>query len=174
LAPFSFRRILAWRCLGRFCLPEGQSLARGVEAAEPIFHRVDFVADPLDHGPEPQAIRRKSVQMVEEANEGMRRRRLAGVDLGADEIERPLEPRDLEKRKVVGGIGVAPIKLLADDLLDTPEAEVFRGRDGAHRLAAHQAGEDPPCALMLLGQDLDGLCGSGRHRLPFGETGSIA
>jgi len=63
--------------------------------------------------------------MVEDANEGMRRRRLAGVDLGTDEIKRPLEPRDLEKRKVVGGIGVAPIKLLTDDLLDTAEAEVF-------------------------------------------------
>jgi hypothetical protein len=47
LAPFSFRRILAWRFLDRFCLPERQSLARGVEAAEPIFHIVDFVADPL-------------------------------------------------------------------------------------------------------------------------------
>jgi hypothetical protein len=173
LAPFSFRRILAWRCLGRFCLPEGQSLARGVEAAEPIFHRVDFVADPLDHGPEPQAIRRKSVQMVEEANEGMRRRRLAGVDLGADEIERPLEPRDLQERKIVGGIGVAPIKLLADDLLDPAEAEIFRSRDGAHRLAAHQAGEDPLRALMLLGQKWDGACGWCGHAVPFDQTASI-
>ena len=98
--------------------------------------------------------------MVENAHEGVRRRRLAGVDLGTDEIERPLEPRDLQERKIVGGIGVAPIKLLADDLLDTAEAEVFRSRDDAHRIPAHQAGEDPPCALMLLGQELDGLwCG---------------
>ena len=89
MRPFSFRRILAWPFLDRFCLPERQSLARGVEAAEPILHRVDFVADPLDHGPEPQAIGGEAVQMVEEANEGMRRRRLAGVDLAADEIERP-------------------------------------------------------------------------------------
>ena len=56
--------------------------------------------------------------MVEDANVGMRRRRLAGVDLAADQVERPLEPRDLQERKVVGGIGVAAIKLLADDLLD--------------------------------------------------------
>jgi hypothetical protein len=105
--------------------------------------------------------------MVEDAHEGMRRRRLAGVDLGADEIERPLEPRDLEKRKVVGGIGVAPIELLPDDLLDTTQAEVFRGRDGPHRLPAHQAGKNPPRALVLLGQDLDGLCGSGGHAGSF-------
>jgi hypothetical protein len=167
LRPFSFRRILAWRFLGRFCLPERQSLARGVEATELIFHFVDFIADPLEHGLEPQAVGREAVQMVEDADESMRSRRLAGVDLAADEIERPLEPRDLQERKVVCGIGVAPIKLLADDLLDTTEAEVFRGRDGAHRLTAHQASEDPPRALMLLGHDLDGLCGSGGHAGSF-------
>ena len=60
--------------------------------------------------------------MLEDANEGMRRRRLAGVDLGADEVERPLEPRDLQQRKVVGGIGVAAIELLADDLLHPADA----------------------------------------------------
>jgi hypothetical protein len=97
----------------------------------------------------------------------MRRRRLAGVDLGTDEIERPLEPRDLQEREVVGGIGVAPIKLLADDLLDTTQAEVFRSGDRAHRLPAHQAGEDPPRALVLLGQDLDGLCGWRAHAASF-------
>ena len=86
--PFSFRRILAWRFLGRFCLPEGQSLARGAEATEPILHLVDFVADPLEHRLEPQAVGRETVQMVEDANEGMRRRRLAGVDLPADQVER--------------------------------------------------------------------------------------
>ena len=69
-------------------------------------HLVDFIADPLKHGLEPQAIRGQAVQMVEDANEGMRRRRLAGVDLGSDEIERPLEPRDLEKRTVVGGMAL--------------------------------------------------------------------
>ena len=63
--------------------------------------------------------------MVEDANVGIRSRRLAGIDLAADEVERPLEPRDLQEREVVGGIGVAAIKLLADDLLDTTEAEVF-------------------------------------------------
>jgi len=42
LAPFSFRRILAWAFLGRSCLPERQSLARGVEAAELIFHVSDI------------------------------------------------------------------------------------------------------------------------------------
>ena len=55
----------------------------------------------------------------------MRRRRFSRVDLAADQVERPLEPRDLEERKIVGGIGVAPIKLFTDDLLDTAEAEVF-------------------------------------------------
>jgi hypothetical protein len=102
-----------------------QSLARRIKAAEPVFHLVDFVAEPVECGLEAQAVGREAVQMVEDAHEGMRRRRLAGVDLGTDEIERPLEPRDLEKREVVGGIGVAPIELLADDLLDTTEAEVF-------------------------------------------------
>ena len=63
--------------------------------------------------------------MVEYPNVGMRRRRFARVDLAPDQVERPLEPRNLQKRKVIGGIGVAPIKLLPDDLLDTTEAEVF-------------------------------------------------
>ena len=80
--------------------------------------------------------------MVEDANIGMRRRSLAGVDLGADEIERPLEPRDLEQREVVGGIGVAPIELLADDLLHPADAQAFRGGDGADRFPGHKAGED--------------------------------
>jgi hypothetical protein len=64
----------------------------------------------LECGFETQTVGRKAVQVVEDANEGVRRRRLAGVDLGADEIERPLEPGDLEKREVVVGIGVAAIK----------------------------------------------------------------
>ena len=50
--------------------------------------------------------------MVEDANEGMHRRRLAGVDLAADQVERPLEPGDLQEREVVGGIGVAALELL--------------------------------------------------------------
>ena len=113
--------------------------------------------------------------MVEDAHEGMRRRRLAGVDLGTDEIKRPLEPRDLEKRKVVGRIGVAPVKLLPDDLLDTTQAEVLRGRDDAHRIPTHQAGEDLPRALMLLGQELDGRwCGSRGREASLRLTGSIA
>jgi hypothetical protein len=89
--------------------------------------------------------------MVKDADVRMRRRGLARVDLGADQVERPLELRDLQERKIVGGIGVAPIKLLPDDLLDTAEAEVFLGRNGAHRFGAHKAGEDPLRALMLLG-----------------------
>ena len=81
----------------------------------------------------------------------------AGVDLGADQVERPLEPRDLQEREVVGGIGVAPIELLADDLLHPADAQGFRGGDGAHRLAAHEAGEDALRALMLLGQEWVGF-----------------
>ena len=92
----------------------------------------------------------------------------------ADQVERPLEPRDLQEREIVGGIGVAPIKLLADDLLHPAEAEVFRGGDGAHRLPAHQAGEDPLRALMLLGQDRTGFAAGAGMGLPFGETASIA
>ena len=42
-----------------------------------------------------QPVGRKAVKMVEDADESMRRRRFAGVDLGADQVERPLEPRDL-------------------------------------------------------------------------------
>jgi hypothetical protein len=102
----SFRRILAKP--GR-ALPERQSLARRVEAAEPVFHLVDLVAESVECGFEPQAVGREAVQMVEDADEGMRRRRLARVDLGADQVERPLKPGDLQERKVVGGIGVASI-----------------------------------------------------------------
>jgi hypothetical protein len=174
LRPFSFRRILAWRFLDRFRLLERQRLARGVEAAEPILHLVDFVADPLEHGLEPQAVGREAVQMVEDAHEGMRRRRLAGVDLCADEIERPLEPRDLKEREVVCGIGVAPIKLLTDDLLDTTEAEVFQ--------AAMARIDSPPmrrakirCARLCSSvKNWTGFASGAGMRLPFGETGSIA
>ena len=60
--------------------------------------------------------------MVQDANIGMRSRRLAGVDLAADQVESPLEPRDLQEREVVGGIGVAAIKLIADDLLHPADA----------------------------------------------------
>ena len=112
--------------------------------------------------------------MVENANVGMRRRSFARVDLGADQVERPLEPRDLQERKVVGGIGVAPIKLLADDLLDPAEAEVFRSRNGAHRLSAHEAGEDSLRALMLFGQEGVGVWARAGMAVSFGETGSIA
>ena len=63
--------------------------------------------------------------MVENANVGIGSGRLAGVDLAADQVERPLEPRDLQEREVVGGIGVAAIKLVADDLLHPPDAEAF-------------------------------------------------
>jgi hypothetical protein len=98
--------------------------------------------------------------MVKDADERTRRRRHARVDLGADQVERPLEPRDLQERKIVGGIGVAPIKLLPDDLLDTAEAEVFLGRNGAHRFAAQEAGKDSLRALMLLGQEGVGVGGA--------------
>ena len=47
--------------------------------------------------------------MVEDADESMRGRRFAGVDLAADKVERPLEPRDLQERIVVGGIDVAAL-----------------------------------------------------------------
>ncbi len=63
--------------------------------------------------------------MVEDADIRIGRGGLAGVDLAADQIERPLEAGDLQERKVVGGIGVAAIKLLTDDLLHPPDAEVF-------------------------------------------------
>lgn len=104
-------------------------------------------------GLEPQAVGGEAVEVVENADISVRRGGFAGVDLGADKVERPLEPGDLQERKVVGGIGMPPIKLLADDLLDPTEAEVFRGRDGAHRLPAHEAGEDSLRALMRLGQE---------------------
>jgi hypothetical protein len=64
--------------------------------------------------------------MVKDADEGVRGRRLASVDLGADEIERALEPRDLQERIVVGGIGVAAFKLLANNLLHPADAEPLR------------------------------------------------
>jgi hypothetical protein len=73
----------------------------------------------------PQAIGREAVEMLEDADVRIGGGGLAGVDLPADQIERPLEARDLQERKVVGGIGVAAIKLVADDLLHPPGAEVF-------------------------------------------------
>ena len=60
--------------------------------------------------------------MVEDADESMRGRRFAGVDLAADKIERPLEPRDLQERTVVGGIDVAAVQLPPNDLLGPPDA----------------------------------------------------
>ena len=106
-------------------LSHRQCLARRIEAAEPIFHLVDLVAHALKCGFQTQTVGRKAVQMVEYPNVGMRRRRFSRVDLAPDQVERPLEPRDLQEREVVGGIGVPAIKLLPDDLLDTAEAEVF-------------------------------------------------
>ena len=55
-----------------FGLRECQSLARRVEAAEPILHLVDLVANALEGGLEAQPLGRKAVQMVEDADEGMR------------------------------------------------------------------------------------------------------
>jgi hypothetical protein len=125
LRPISFRRVLAkpWRAV--FGLSHRQRLARRIEAAEPLFHLVDLVADPLECGLEPQAIGREAVEMLEDADVRIGGGGLAGVDLPADQIERPLEARDLQERKVVGGIGVAAIKLVADDLLHPPDAEAF-------------------------------------------------
>jgi len=89
--------------------------------------------------------------MVKDANEGVHRRRLAGVDLAAEEVERPLEPGDLQERIVVGGIGVAALELLANDLLHPPDAEGFRRRDGADRLPADESREDAAGALVRIG-----------------------
>ena len=66
--------------------------------------------------------------MVEDANVGIRSRRLAGVDLAADEVERPLEPGNLEKGVVVGRVGVAALELLTNDLLHPADAEGFPTR----------------------------------------------
>jgi hypothetical protein len=89
--------------------------------------------------------------MVKDANVGVHRRGLAGVDLAAEEVERPLEPRDLQERIVVGGIGVATLKLLANDLLHPADAEPLRRRDGADRLPAYEASEDAPGTLVRIG-----------------------
>jgi hypothetical protein len=137
--------------LGRAAPSPNQRRVERAESFISLFHIVNVVGNSVQFGPETQTIRRKAVQMIEDPNESMRRRRLSGVDLTADEIERPLEPRDLEKREVICRIGVTAIKPLADDLLDTAQAELFRGGDAAHRVPRHQASEDPPRALMLLG-----------------------
>lgn len=89
--------------------------------------------------------------MVKDANEGVHRRRLAGVDLAAEEVERPLEPGDLQERIVVGGIGVAALKLFADDLLHPADAEPLRSGDGADRLPADESREDAAGALVRIG-----------------------
>ena len=101
------------------------------------------------------------------------RRRLAGVDLAADEVERPLEPGDLQERVVVGGIGVAALKLLANDLLHPADAEPLGGGDGADRLPADEAGENAPGAGVRGGGGTDGFGGWGGHWLSFCETGRI-
>jgi hypothetical protein len=102
--------------------PERQRLSRRVETIEPLRHLVDLAADSLECGLETQAVGRKAIQMVEDADEGVRGRGLGGVDLAADEIERPLEPRNLQQRKVIGWIGVAAVQLLANDLLHSADA----------------------------------------------------
>jgi hypothetical protein len=107
LRSVSFRCVRAQRFRGHFGPPERQRLARRIEAAEPIFHLVDLVAHSLECGLEPQALGRKAVQMLEDADIRIRRGGLAGVDLVADQVERPLEPGGLQEREVVGGIGVA-------------------------------------------------------------------
>ena len=106
--------------------------------------------------------------MVEDANEGVHRRGLAGVDLAADEVERPLEPRDLQERIVVGGIGVAALKLLANDLLHPADAEPLRRGDGADRLPADEASEDSLRALMRFGGRSGWVWRMGRTCLTFG------
>ena len=131
-----------------FGVPQGQRLARRVEAMEPLRHLVDLVADPELRFAQTKPVRREAVQMVEDANESMHRRRLAGVDLAAEEVERPLEPGDLQERIVVGGIGVAALELLANDLLHPADAEPFGGGDGADRLPADEASENAPGALV--------------------------
>ena len=83
----------------------------------------------------------------------------------ADQVERPLEPRDLQEREVVGRIGVAPVQLLANDLLHSADAQGFRRGDGADRLAAHEAGEDSLRALARLGSGTDWLGGCGHGAL---------
>jgi hypothetical protein len=45
----------------------------------------------VDCAAKAEPLGRKAVQMIEDANEGVRRGRLAGVDLAADQVERPLE-----------------------------------------------------------------------------------
>ena len=152
-------------------LPQGQRLARRVEAVEPFRHLVDLAAEP--NGVQPQPVRRKAVQVVEDANEGAHRRRLAGVDLAADEVERPLEPGNLEKGVVVGRVGVAALELLTNDLLHPADAQALRSGDGPDRLAADEASEDAPGALVRLRAGSDGFGGSGGHRASFGETARV-
>ena len=138
---------------------QGERLARGVETFEPLRHLVGLVADPERRGAQPKPLRREPVQMVEDANEGVHRRRLAGVDLAAEEVERPLEPGDLEERIVVGGIGVAALKLLANDLLHPADAQALRRGDGADRLPANEASENALRALAPLRTGADGFDG---------------
>jgi len=78
-------------------------------------------------------------------------------DLAADEVERPLEPGDLQERVVVGWINVAALELLANDLLHPADAEPFGGGDGANRLPADEAGEMRRARLCASGPERMGL-----------------
>jgi hypothetical protein len=134
---------------------------------EPLRHRVNVGHEPETRFAQAKPVRRQAVQKVEDANESMRRGGLPSVDLAADEVERPLEPGDLQERVVVGGIDVAALKLPANDLLHPADAEPFGGGDGANRLPADEAGENAPGVVMRLGGGTDGLGGWSGHGLPF-------
>jgi hypothetical protein len=132
-------------------VPECERLARRIEAVELLGHLVDLIPDPEGRVAQTKPIRGEAVQMVKDANVGVHRGGLAGVDLAAEEVERPLEPRNLQKRVVVGRIGVASLKLLTNDLLHPTDAEPLHCGDGADRLPADQASENAPGALVGFG-----------------------
>ena len=68
-----------------------------------------------------------------------------------DAVGRAVETMCARIGEVVGGVGVAAVKLLGNDLLHPSEAQGLRGGDGPDRVARHQAREDALRALSLFG-----------------------
>jgi hypothetical protein len=77
--------------------------------------------------------------------------------------KRPLEPCDPQERIVVGRIGVAAPKLLANDLLRPADAEPLGRGDGADRRPSRFAGR----AGGPWGDERTGFAGAGMG-FPFG------
>jgi hypothetical protein len=93
---------------------------------------------------------RQLAQLLDDPQKSRDRRRLAGVDLGAEQFLRLFEARDLQNRVVVGGIGSASPEFLGDDLLNAAHAQPFGFRDLPQTATVHHRSVDMASALGFL------------------------